>query len=109
MNKRQVDELVFGRKEKSLPIKEVVTSLLVLALIFTFWAADFSSPQYEIIEHEEVVVRSGDTLWSLASNVDIDDIDTGRIVDDIRNFNEINPGDLRPGMSLKIPVYKEVK
>jgi len=110
MNNREVDNLIFGKKKRSLPVKEVAISLLVVGwLVFiVLVAADFSSSEYEINSMEVVTVTSGDTLWSLASGIDAK-IDTRRVVEDIRAINEVKPGDLRPGMSLKIPAYKEVK
>ena len=108
MTNEQADSLIFGKKKRSLPIKKVAISLLVVGILFiTLGAADFSRPQYEINSTEVVTVRSGDTLWSLSSGVG--NIDTRRIIEDIRVLNGINPGDIRPGMKLEIPTYKEVK
>ena len=104
MNKRQVDNLMARGKKKSLPIKEVVTSLLVIGFIFTIWAADLGSPEYEVTSTEVVTVRSGDTLWNIAFTVKAN-VDIRRIVDDIRAINDIDPGDLRPGMKIEVPEY----
>jgi nucleoid-associated protein YgaU len=49
-----------------------------------------------------VVVRPGDTLWSLASAVAGDD-DVRVVVDRIREVNGLRSSDLRPGQVLVLP------
>ena len=48
------------------------------------------------------VVRSGDTLWSIAERVD-GDTDPRAVVDAIAARNAIDPGSVFPGESLVIP------
>lgn len=56
--------------------------------------------------YQEVHVRSGDTLWSLAAAYAEDSsTDIREVVYHIRKVNALtDAGDLRPGMILRIPV-----
>lgn len=56
--------------------------------------------------YQEVRVRSGDTLWTLAANyAESSSTDIREVIYHIRQVNQIaNAGDLTPGMILRIPV-----
>ena len=53
-------------------------------------------------EARTYVVRSGDTLWSIASRR-AGGLDPRLLVQAIERENEIGPGDLVPGQSLILP------
>lgn len=52
---------------------------------------------------KEVVVRSGDTLWSLAVQHGPSRRDVRETIDRIRSLNQLESANLRPGMRLMIP------
>lgn len=52
---------------------------------------------------KEVVVRRGDTLWSLAREHGPDKTDVRIIIDRIRHLNNLDGALLKPGMTLHIP------
>jgi nucleoid-associated protein YgaU len=55
-----------------------------------------------LVGQSSVVVRPGDTLWSLASSVAGDD-DVRAVVDRIRQVNGLRSSDLTPGQVLVLP------
>jgi Tfp pilus assembly protein FimV len=48
-------------------------------------------------------VSQGETLWSIAASTN-PNADPREVVYAIRNINDIDPGHLRPGLVLKVPV-----
>ena len=52
---------------------------------------------------ETVVVRSGDTLWSIALDLDNDKYDTRVIVNDIIKQNNLKNSEVYVGQTLEIP------
>jgi nucleoid-associated protein YgaU len=55
-----------------------------------------------LVGQSSVVIRPGDTLWSIASSVAGDD-DVRAVVDRIRQVNGIQGSDLMPGQVLVLP------
>lgn len=55
-------------------------------------------------EYTEVVVLDGDTLWQIARRHGGPDADTRRMVDRIREANDLASAVVRPGQVLKVPV-----
>lgn len=56
------------------------------------------------IRLKEIVVRRGDTLWSLAKEHGPQDRDIRETVDRIRSLNDLDDPMIRPGTKLMIPV-----
>lgn len=54
-------------------------------------------------DRQEIVVESGDTLWSIAEMYGIEGIDTQRTVDVIRNWNGLSQSVLQPGDVIVVP------
>ena len=57
----------------------------------------------EAVRYTEVVVASGDSLWSLASEHPVDGLDAARTVELIRDRNGLTSGTLRTGMPIEVP------
>lgn len=75
----------------------VVTTLLCVAVL---WVVAQSQPPHELIE---IVVRPGDTLWSLARTYS-PSRDPREVVHIIREANGgLEPGALRPGDVVLVP------
>lgn len=55
-------------------------------------------------EYTEVVVLNGDTLWHIARRHGGPDADTRRMVDRIREANDLASAVVRPGQVLKVPI-----
>lgn len=56
------------------------------------------------VEYKEVVVRNGDTLWQIAAQHRGADTDTRRMIDRIRDINDLSSAVVKPGQVLKVPV-----
>jgi len=63
-------------------------------------ASSTSMSQYNCVE-----VKSGDTLWNLASEYKPDNKDVREVVYDICNVNDMQADDLTTGQKILIPVY----
>ncbi|MBE7059452.1 MAG: LysM peptidoglycan-binding domain-containing protein [Ruminococcaceae bacterium] len=58
---------------------------------------------------ETVVVRSGDTLWSVALDLGNNDYDTRTIVKDIMKQNNMSSSEVYVGQTLEIPAKYTVE
>lgn len=66
-----------------------------------------TTPAMESQSVQEVTVKSGDTLWDIASRSTGSNIDVREVVHTVKELNNISDsGALTPGTKLKIPVYK---
>lgn len=55
------------------------------------------------IPSTSVVVREGDSVWGIASRLDVDDADTAAISRWIAAHNDLGSGPLQPGQTLVVP------
>jgi nucleoid-associated protein YgaU len=79
----------------------VATGVGLAALLHGLLASDGAGGLH-LAGQTSVVVRPGDTLWSIASTVAGDD-DVRGVVDDIRRVNGLHGSDLVPGEVLRLP------
>ena len=89
----------------------VIPIVIVTALIwFSYSMINMPSAEerYEDMEYYSVVVRSGDTLWSIAEdNVDEDNPkDIRKVIYDIKKMNDLDNDFIQPGRLLKFPSYR---
>jgi nucleoid-associated protein YgaU len=82
--------------------------LATAALVAGFWAGPVAnalgrSPEMLPASDRTYVVRSGDTLWSIAGRV-APGRDPRAVVDEIAAVNDVAAGSIVPGQSLVIPV-----
>lgn len=89
----------------------VIPIVIVTALVwFSYSMINMPSAEerYEDMEHYSVVVRSGDTLWSIAEdNVDEDNPkDIRKVIYDIKKMNDLDNDFIQPGRLLKFPSYR---
>lgn len=77
---------------------------LVLALALGSWAGAVlgGSGELRLAGDRSVVVRSGDTLWSIASDLGGDG-DVRAVIDEIQRLNGLDDGHLQPGQELRLP------
>lgn len=80
----------------------IVAGLMITGLGFATGMNE--STASVITDYETYVVGSGDTLWSIAEDINQSDLDTRKVIYVIRQMNDdIQPEDLRPGMELTVP------
>ena len=66
-----------------------------------------TTPAMESQSIQEVTVKSGDTLWDIASRSTGSNMDVREVVHTVKEINNISDsGTLTPGTKLKVPVYK---
>ena len=82
--------------------------VMAIALVFVSTVLSFSafskSDQLDPDEYEEVYVRPGDTLWSIAEDFYGSDIDLREAVYMIKECSEIESSSLTIGQKLLVPV-----
>ena len=89
----------------------VIPIVIITALIwFSYSMINMPSAEerYEDMEHYSVVVRSGDTLWSIAED-NIDEYspkDIRKVIYDIKKMNDLDNDFIQPGRLLKFPSYR---
>jgi nucleoid-associated protein YgaU len=81
---------------------------LVLALLLAFSvvarADDADTPTGSAVSSITHVVRSGDTLWDIASGVAEPGSDVRNVVEDIKRANGLRDSLIHPGQVLVVPV-----
>ena len=55
--------------------------------------------------YETVMVRSGDTLWEIASRYVDDNTDIRMFIYDISKINELSGAELIPGQEILVPIF----
>ena len=92
--------------------KMLVVPIVIVAALMWFGYFMVNTPsaeeRYDDMEYYAVVVRSGDTLWSIAEdNVDENNPkDIRKIIYDIKKMNDLGNEFIQPGRLLKVPTYK---
>jgi LysM repeat protein len=85
------------------------TFTFTFTLIMTFLIIAILSPSTvysnEPINFSKVVVRSGDSLWTIASNNNSANKDIRELIYQIRMLNDIGSSPIKPGDILKVPVF----
>lgn len=82
----------------------ITLSFIVVALL-VFFFVNISNPKFVEGSSEtmnSVIVKQGDTVWSIANNIDTDR-DVRHVVDDILNLNDLDTSSVYPGDKLYIP------
>ena len=100
--------IIIHSKRRKLRIN-LARFLFTLALIACFVTGSVSIMGYEPTamsayeETESYTVTSGDTLWSIASQLNDGSYDTRKIVNDIRKCNTLSDPTLYVGQTIEIP------
>ncbi len=88
-----------GARTRALVIISTIAVLLVLLLASVVQATGKSQPM--TATH---TVRSGDTLWEIATSRGSDGGDVRGIIDAIRRINDLDGATIHPGQVLDIPL-----
>ena len=90
-----------------------ITLLFIALVLHCGWGVN-ASVSGDSVQYDVVTVEENDTLWDIAARRVDNTKDIRQVIYDIEQFNTItNPGQLEPGMKIKIPVdlekYKSLK
>lgn len=98
------------KKERNVELLmlRLATAALLFMLLFVGFAwmkSDASGDAVALPTAEErvIVVASGDTLWSIASNLNTENEDVRRIVYNLKERNDLQSSMLQSGQTLIIP------
>ena len=87
----------------------VIVALLSLALVVAAWFM-ISSEQRAFdsalasSSRQTIIVKAGDSLWSIAEAYDIEGLSTRQTSDVIRAWNDLETSTLQPGDTLVVPL-----
>lgn len=59
-----------------------------------------SNTRYEVF-----TITAGDTLWNIVKTYNGSNINLREAIEDVCKINNIKAGDIKPGDSIKIPIY----
>jgi LysM repeat protein len=76
-------------------------SILLLSLLSMFTGASAGSNP-STVEYEQIIVAPGQTLWSIAANLEIKG-DRREIVDEIMSLNNLSNPELSAGQKIYLP------
>lgn len=88
-------------------IKIIMDIVFILIIISIFNLIISNQLEKNILDYKEYVVRSGDTIWSIAMDL----VDNNRkiyiksIINDIKTLNSLNDVLIYEGQEILLPVY----
>lgn len=85
-----------------------ISTLLVMVFSIIFLFIN-SKKVHSVVLHEnykEIVILSGDTLWSIAEKNMPNKYDTRYLVYKLKEFNNLDSAYIYPGDSIKIPIWE---
>lgn len=93
-------------KESAKKRYQMIGLCLILIFSISLWCAPFSFVESKSkLDTREYVVEKGDTLWSIAENIKIANVDTREVVYDIMKCNDLSDSFILPNTVLHLPVY----
>ena len=83
--------------------------MLVVIAVFLISGVVFKNNELRYNETTEVSIQQGDTLWSIAIEVNNGRYNNQKVVWEIKKLNNLDGGrtHITPGQSIKIPVLEE--
>ena len=84
-------------------MKNITIVTIILIAVYSLSGLVFNVNEIQYDETTEVCVRQGDTLWSIASSVNNNSYDTRKIVNEIKNINDMDNTCIAPGQKLITP------
>nr|DAG31839.1 MAG TPA: cell division suppressor protein [Caudoviricetes sp.] len=92
--------------EKGGAAMKKIIYLFIALVLFCGWGVN-ASMTGDSVQYETVTVEENDTLWDIAARRTDNTRDIRKVIYDIEQFNHIsNPGELVPGMTIKVPVNR---
>ena len=89
-------------------MKKIIIDIVFILIIISIFNLIISNQlEKNILDYKEYVVRSGDTIWSIAMDL-VDNnrkIDIKSIINDIKTLNSLNDVLIYEGQEILLPVY----
>lgn len=97
-----------GRNVKIVDKKRFVLFIIAILLLIVITALAIRTLNEERrLDHtEEYEIKSGETLWSIASNYRPSNMSIQEYIYNLEQFNQITP-DIRPAQKIQILIYEE--
>ncbi len=95
------------RKQMLKRRRRFIGMVLCMVVILTTAMAMIGIPSTSANDgtYQRVTVMSGDSLWSIVSKVCSDDVNIRKVVDEVKEINNLNSSCITVGDSLLIPIY----
>lgn len=88
-------------------IVATVLTLILLSVLITYISGSFMSEASTNVKTVSITIKSGDTLWGLASAYNYYDEDLREVVYRIKKFNDLENAELFAGDTLEIPLARK--
>ena len=85
-------------------MKNIAVVVLAIIMVFSISGLVFETNELQYTKTTEVYVRPGDTLWSIAANVNSGRYNNHKIVLEIKELNKLKSSLIIPGQKIKVPV-----
>ena len=87
--------------------KIIIFILLIIIFIIVFT----NNHKYSYSNTEEIVVQKSNTLWTIASNICMEDekLNIQKVIADIKEINSMKSCDIYAGQVICIPVYNYIQ
>ena len=99
-------------KLKIVNMKKFIRSLIIvmLSILFLLFVGLSNTYSKGEVRYREQYIYEGDTLWSIAEeelkeNKYYENEDIRNIVNEIKNINDIDSGNLKVGQKIRIPTF----
>lgn len=77
--------------------------MFISVVIFLLLFINFASYGSKTLIVEKIIVKKGDTLWSIARNYNNRNDDLRKIINKIKKVNSLESVILQPGQEIKVP------
>lgn len=79
--------------------------ITIFVLILVLISIAITSQGSKTIEYRNITIEKGDTLWSIVTSYQSNDIDPRKMINQIKRINGLKNAVLQPGQTIKIPSF----
>lgn len=84
----------------------LVAMILIVITLFGTMLGFNTAESIQDTQYLEVSIQSGDTLWDIAKMNSPENIDTRKVVYEIKKLNDLDNGFIYPGQVVRVPLYE---
>ena len=88
-------------------MKKVILIIVLLITVYTMSGLVFTSNELQYEETIKIEVKDGDALWNIASSVNNGRYNTQKIINEIKDINDLDNSYILPGQKLEVPIIAE--
>ena len=89
-----------NKSTKIILTKYITIIILVISIILFAISTQGRKP----IEYRTIIIKKGDTLWSIVKTYQTNEVDPRKLINQIKRINNLENALLHPGQTIKVPI-----